>query len=297
MGALRPELILHVGTTKTGTTTLQHACNASRGSLLAKGILYPDVDLDRGSSPKHQWLTNLLLAEDLQEFGNRVAAVARQAKATNACRVILSTEGLFNHWFDYSQASKAALARLKDNFDVTVWVVFREPVSWAMSMYVEALKNPPFHLAPVYSTAEPAESVVDHVYFATRLRYDKFVQDVETVFGAGTVHAMRYESGDILEQARTFLGVDASTLASAGDRNRSLSVLAVDLLRRLNSMGIAGEERERVVSQIVELDRTLGATSEPVKPSPEVRGKVLALSRESESFLGKRFGIGWAESR
>ena len=209
MEACKPKLFLHVGAPKTGTTTLQHACNASRQALLTRGILYPDVDLNPGPSPKHQWLTNLLLAEDLGTFGSNVQQVVDQAQVTGASRVILSTEGLFNHWFDFPAVSRDALAALQQHFDVTVWVVFREPVAWAMSMYVQAVKNPPFPLAPPYSTTEPPESVIDHEYFVTRLQYARFVQDAERLFGEGSVYPMRYESGDILDQARKYLDVEA----------------------------------------------------------------------------------------
>ena len=74
-------------------------------------------------------------------------------------------------------------------------------------------------------------------------------------------------------------------------------MLGLDLMRRLNSLRIPSQEREPIASSIVELDKTLGATSEAVKPSPEVRRKVLAISQESEIYLHKRFGIGWGEHR
>ena len=50
-------------------------------------------------------------------------------------------------------------------------------------------------------------------------------------------------------------------------------------------------------SQIVELDKTLAASSGPVRPSAEVRNKVLALSCDSERYLEQRFGIRWADCR
>lgn len=37
------KVILHVGTHKTGTTSIQAALAASRPALQAAGILYPDV--------------------------------------------------------------------------------------------------------------------------------------------------------------------------------------------------------------------------------------------------------------
>lgn len=293
----KPGLLLHVGTPKTGTTTLQHAFNASRGSLLEKGILYPDVDLHPDPEPKHHWLTDRLLANDVEGFGRNITLVAGQAKATNASRVILSTEGLYNHWYDFSEAGRAALAKLGDTFDVTVWVVFREPISWAMSSYIQAVKNPPFQLASRYSTTETLESLLDTEYYVTRLQYARFVQDAENVFGAGTVHAMRYESGDIIEQARVYLGVDSITLVGAGNRNKALSMLGLELMLRLNSMRMPRQERQRVASAIIELDQILGATSEPATASAEVRKKVLAISRESERYLAKRFGIVWDDGR
>lgn len=297
MPSPKPRLLLHVGATKTGTTTLQHAWDAARASLLSHGILYPDVDLNPGPAPKHQWLANLLLFPDPARFERNVAAVAAQAKVTGASRVLLSTEGLFNHWFDFAAEGRAALAALRQRFDVTAWLVLREPVSWAVSMYVQAVKNPPFPLAPPYATTAPIEEAIADPYFATRLRYHLLVQDLERVFGEGSVHVMRYESGDILEQARHYLGVDAAALPGVGDRNRGLSVLGVDLLRRLNALPVAGEARERLAGAIVDLDRTLGATSEPVRPSEEVRRKVLALAREAEAWLERRHGIGWADLR
>ena len=290
---MKPRLLLHVGAPKTGTTTLQHACDASRQALLACGILYPAVDLNP-EPPKHQWLTR---PHDFERFASNVLAVAEQARVSRAAHVILSCEGLFNQWFDVSAAGRSALAALNDRFDVTIWVVFREPVSWAMSLYVQTVKTQAVHLPKPSSTSEPPEAAIAHEYFATRLRYDRFVQDVESVFGEGTVHIMRYESGDILEQARRFLGIDATVLASAGNKNKALSTLGVELLRRLNSLAIAAEERRRIVSQIIELDKTLGASSGPIRPSDEFRSKVLALSRDSEGYLEQRFGIGWADCR
>lgn len=297
MTASKAKLILHVGTTKTGTTTLQHALNAARAGLLAQGVLYPDVDLNRGPSPKHQWLTNMLLAEDVAGFARNVASVASQASAADARRVVMSTEGLYNHWFDFSPVARRALVALADVFDVTVWVVFREPVAWAMSMYVQAVKNPPFALAPPYSTTETAETVIDHAYFATRLQYARFVEDAESLFGADTVVPMQYEAGEIMGQARRFLDVDTATLPSVGDQNKALSMLGLDLMRRLNSLRIPWQEREPIASAIVELDKTLAATSEPVVASAEVRRKVLAMSRESEELLRRRFGIDWSSGR
>jgi hypothetical protein len=293
----RPILLLHVGTTKTGTTTLQDAWNTARVSLLRHGILYPEVDLDSDRRSKHQWITNLLLVDDVPAFRRNVERVLDNARSAGAARVILSTEGIFNHWFDYSASARAAFAELRTQFDVKVWVFFREPVSWAISMYAQAVRNPPFHLAPVYATADPPEAIIDHPYFARRIRYADFVRDAETVFGQQSVVAMRYESGDVVEQARRYLGVGGNVLTSTGKQNVTLSKLGVDLLRRLNTLSTGDREREELAERIVDIDRALGRTSGRIEASPEFARKVLAISHESERYLATRFGISWAELR
>ena len=144
---------------------------------------------------------------------------------TGATRVVLSCEGIFNHWSDYSAGAKLELTALSATFDVTMWIFFREPVSWVLSSYIQSVKNAPYHLAPRYATAEPLETVLDQDYYKTRLQYAHFVREAEQVFGSATVRPMRYESGDILEQARAFLGVDASVLGAVADQNRALTAI------------------------------------------------------------------------
>lgn len=51
----RLKLILHAGTPKSGTTSLQFFMAKNRKELKEKGILYPDHFLKNVYAPKHQW--------------------------------------------------------------------------------------------------------------------------------------------------------------------------------------------------------------------------------------------------
>ena len=49
---LKPNLILHIGMGKTGTTALQEAFWANRDVLARAGITYPDIGVDAGAHHK-----------------------------------------------------------------------------------------------------------------------------------------------------------------------------------------------------------------------------------------------------
>lgn len=292
MSSDKPRLILHVGTPKTGTTTFQHACYLSRERLMSRNILYPTLGIHT-SPPKHQWIVQYLLEGNLARFEENIENLVVEAAGVNARSVILSTEGIFNHWADFSNSSRRALRDIGRYFDLTVWCVFREPVSFAMSVYSQLVKNPPFDLAPCYGTYDSPETVIEHPFFAKQLDYAGFVQEVESLFESPVVVATRYETNDIVEQARNLLGVDAAILQSVPNANRSLSVLGIDLMQRLNRLRLETSERRRVASAIIDLDGLLRQTSSPLQASNEMRGKVHAISKKSEKFLIERFGIRW----
>ena len=56
-------LLLHIGTEKTGTTTIQHFCTDHRRELLAQGILYPRSL----GGPGHKRFAGALLPESLRK--------------------------------------------------------------------------------------------------------------------------------------------------------------------------------------------------------------------------------------
>jgi hypothetical protein len=292
MSSDKPRLILHVGTPKTGTSTLQHACYTSREGLASRNILYPTLGL-HPNPPKHQWIVQYLLEDNLCGFEENIQNIYIEALGVNAKCVILSAEGIFNHWADFSNTAKSALAKIKEYFDVTIWCVFREPVSFAMSVYSQLVKNPPSEFVSCYSTFDSPELLIECPWFSRQLDYAGFIKEVEELFDYPLIHATRYEEGDILHQARNLLGVNAEVLQNLPNANRSLTVLGIDLMRRLNSLGLETSERHKFASKIIELDVLLSQTSSQLQASHEMRRKVLAISKKNEKFLIERFNIHW----
>lgn len=289
----RPRLLLHAGTPKTGTTTLQAALHASRRSLQAHGILYPETGLS--NELKHQWMVNLLMAGDIEGFRRNVLAVLDEVQAAQAGRVVLSTEGLFLHWTDFTSEAKSEIAAMAALFDVTVWTVFREPVSFAISLYCQVLKNPPSpHLTSCYATTMEFAAAVRDPWFATRLDYRRFITEIEQMFGAGCLFATQYESGDVVAQARAVLDVDEAAMPGVPTRNQGLHATGAELLRKLNASSLDPAERQRLVDAVVAIDAVVGR-GEPLVASSEARQTVEGWSGPSTEYLSRRYGIRWPQ--
>jgi hypothetical protein len=64
------KLVIHVGTPKTGTTSLQTYLDKKQRKLRGKGILYPhNLDkLQNTAAPKHQWFEKNLVTVNLDSL-------------------------------------------------------------------------------------------------------------------------------------------------------------------------------------------------------------------------------------
>lgn len=286
----RARLVLHAGTPKTGTKTLQSAWYAARDPLRAQGVLYPDVDLSH--EHKHQWLVNRLMANDFAGFDARVDELHRMVAALRPAQVVLSTEGLYLHWTDFTPAARERLRALAAAFDTTVWMLCREPLSFAVSLYSQVMKNAPSHLTTCYGTARSFEEIVHDPWFAERLRYDRFIHEVEALFGRACVVVQRFSPADTVTQARALLGVDAATLPDAPGRNHGLKAFGLDLMRRLNAAAVPPGERARLVEAIDDLDRLIGGQERLVVSDAAAR-TVYAHASGAVRYLAARYDIHW----
>lgn len=288
----KQKLIIHVGTPKTGSTSLQFAFFNSRANLAKEGIFYPKIDIFH-SPPKHQWIVNKLFRKDINGFLKNFEKIFFLSQKNQFNVTILSTEGIYNHWYDFSDEAIKMLSAIKDLFDVKIWCFFRDTVSFALSVYSQLLKNSPSNAVPLYGTSMHLEDIIDHPWFQLRLNYLKFIHSIESVFKPRSLIASRFESKDVLDTARSLLGINKNTLADIPYKNKSMSLIGIDLLRRLNSLTLIDDTRKTLVKKIIDIDNTLKETSQRVYASETLKKKILAISYDSETYLKRQFGISW----
>ncbi len=145
---MRQKLILHIGTHKTGSTTIQHYLYYNRLWLRKLGVFYPrPINGSLFYANNHSDLRDTAQmegrprgAEIHPEFGPHDALVGRymrQIKDAGCPVSILSAEGWSSHLNRYARR----LAPLTQHFDVKVVAFLRRPDLWVEKFYSQRIAN------------------------------------------------------------------------------------------------------------------------------------------------------------
>ncbi len=266
---------------------MQRYLDRHRAALLHEGILYPRAEMAPDQKPKHQWIVDALLAGNGGQFRGKMEEVLAEVNP-DTHTIILSTEGLFNHWWDFAAAGRHALASLVDRFSVSVWVWFRDPVSFVRSSYIQMLKNPRGCISCCGRDLSVNEMLDDH-WFSKHLDYIGFLRDVDGVLGHGTAVPFAYH-GDTVRAFLTSLGVEYAEGASLY-ANRTLGEAGVELLRIFNRHDLLEEKKRAGVALIGQVDTLLGFASQPLRLSWKTEERIRALASESIDDLERDFGL------
>jgi hypothetical protein len=150
----RHRLIVHAGTHKTGTTTIQHVLADNRAFLREHGLVYPDsvVPFGKSRAAHHQFAAALTGADAGAEAqAPAFVRAAREGLAPDAT-LLLSAESIYRHqrgqshvdfsldpatFWDRRRAYLVALAAALVGFDVEILLFLRRRDAFAQSLYRE----------------------------------------------------------------------------------------------------------------------------------------------------------------
>ncbi len=250
------KLILHAGTPKTASTSLQFFLAEHRQVLRQHGYLYPNNVSGEGA-PKHQWLVDAFMHNNADLLIEKLAEIRSQLQGTDIHTLILSTEGIYNHWFDYNQEAKSFLSVLADQFAMELWVWFREPVAFVTSLYRQYLKNPKLPNVKCYGQDWSLSQMLSDEWFVKHLDYLGFVYETESLFGRQNIRLFEYK-GNVVAQACHQLGLTGIAVETIPRRNPKLSAAASDLLRVINRYPIDLSDKKNLIELIGEMDKILG---------------------------------------
>ena len=271
----RRRLILHAGAPKTGTSSLQRHFGDRRRELALRGWWYPPPS--DTPEPKHQHLNGLLRRGNAQSFAAYVEEALRDMP-DSAHTVLFTTEGIYNHWWDYAPWAKAALRHLAALFDFELCVWFRPPVSFAAALYVQYLGNPPTDDEPrhVYGRDIDFATALADPWFRRHLDYLGFLHEARALFGADRVRPFLF--GD--DTVQSFIDAYGAPLPAAQQRrNPSLGSLGMRMLRIVNRAQISGAQRDRAIAKVRDIDAVLGEQSTPFELDDGERDAVLRYAR------------------
>ncbi|MDX8396810.1 MAG: hypothetical protein R8K49_00670 [Mariprofundaceae bacterium] len=272
------KLIIHVGTPKTGTTSLQTYLAKKQGKLRRKGILYPhNLDkLQNSTAPKHQWFEKNLVTTNLQSLLENFTNIISQVK-NDTHTIILSSEGLYNYWWDFPDASKDTLSELGKLFDIEVWVWFREPLAFIESYYKQCIRNPQVVSNPCYGKDLSFAEMLDIKWFSQHLNYQGFVSECHELFGKNNIAVFNYD-GDVVQEIINKLGLDTPNDNPTPRQNRSLNNASIELLKTINHYNMKAKDKELLMPHLKEMNKILEFYANEPLIDKESRQRVLKLS-------------------
>tara|TARA_R110001606_G_scaffold361754_7_gene515393 strand:- start:313543 stop:314445 length:903 start_codon:yes stop_codon:yes gene_type:complete len=252
------KLIIHAGTPKTGTTSIQIYFDKKQGKLRRKGILYPHnhKSINNPNAPKHQWFEKNLVTTHLENFLDNFRNIVSQVK-DDTHTIILSSEGIYNYWWDFPDESKDILRELGKCFDIEIWAWFREPLDFIEDYYKQCIRNPQVENNLCYGKDLSFSEMLDIKWFSQHLDYQGFVTECQTLFGENKVLAFKYE-GDVVQEIIQKLGITPPNNNPSPRYNKSLNNASIALLRSINHYDIKAKDKAllmphlRAISEIVE---------------------------------------------
>jgi hypothetical protein len=254
---------LHIGTEKTGTTSIQEFLATNRRRLQAHRYLYPKSP----GALNHLGLTCYAQDDDKFDGVRRLKAVSSRSDViryrasllaaldgeigkSNSTAVIFSNEHLSSRL-----TTTKELRRLKELCEryarVTRIIVYiRDQVGFLASRYIEGIKG-----GATRSLTLPIRPGVIRL-----MDYEKLLAPWREVFGIDNMHVRRFVNtdfcgGDLLLDFESIIGISAGVLETSCRRNSALSQGATEFLREFNNYvpHLLGEIRNPLRGSVVQL--------------------------------------------
>lgn len=255
------KLILHIGTEKTGTTSLQRFCHTHRAALGRRGVLWPD----RLGGENHRLVSVAAMSPDrLDEFarghgidgaealdGLRRTVRARLSRqigaAKDAAFCLISSEHLHSRLGAPEEVGRVRdLARAL--FErVEVLVHLRPQIDVAVSLASTQSRVGGAVRRGFFDRVTPA-----NVYYD----YDRLVGMWEDAFGPGNVTCLPFrDRPDILPVIAERTGIDLSDLPAPARLNEALDVQTMAMVNALVESGQPQRIDFRVLDRLPVRDR------------------------------------------
>jgi hypothetical protein len=274
---MKPRLILHIGTHKTATSTLQALMAGERKQLRSEGILYPRTDQPpQRNRRKHAFFARLLRDGD-SAFEAMLADLRSEVAASGCDRVLMSAEGLSG---PSQRPNPAALAALAQAFDITTVCFFRRQDSFA-----ESLWN---HNCKIGNEESGIEAFVKGPRIARHGDYRWLLEPWEAV---GEVRAVGFEAARQGGVAEAFSAASGAPLPPAQrDLNVSPSMLAASYMAVFNRLGI-GFDPKRLAPVVATIHADDPGALKRRALGRRLRALLLERHAEGNAILAARYGV------
>ena len=297
--------VIHIGTQKTGTTTIQSFLALNRPSLSSQGVRIQPFTA-RNIAHMELGLAGIVRAGDVLQSPSKLHAMKIKDRASQVAYVdrfeAMLREGVTRwpehsylasseqiHAWLFNEARIAALhGFLTDIFDEVRYVVYYRPQEdFMLSTYSECIRR--------------GDRVTLDAHIETQLNRQNFFRRASLwakVVGRDNLTVRLFDKtamhgGDLLDDFCAVAGIDRAPLVTPPRQNLSLSAEEIDLFlrlgKRINTRLRTGGPNPLFVGLNALLKRRLPRPGTRVQLSPEQRARIRAANAQSNEKLRQTF--------
>ncbi|WP_052701039.1 glycosyltransferase [Loktanella sp. S4079] len=292
----KPKLLIHIGSTKTGSTFIQHFLEQNRAALLRAGIYVPEVGLFWQQTRPHKQAGH---AQFVPEAVLKKSRMKDHVEATLALSgnqihtVILSSEAYFLN------PNAVELVRHFSDYDVEMITYLRRQDDWANSQYAEFVAG-----GAVGRVDQPIEEWLNSEITRNRLDYFGRMKLWETVLDRSKIHIGIYDrkqlkNGDIVSDFLSLSKLEEHAdlpRPDVGQENRfPFGTAHVNLIRRLNKSNWSDRDAyfnfiEDAGQKVTQIRKQKGLPATKLNLLTDVqRQSILESVAESNANLAREF--------
>ncbi|MDT8853541.1 hypothetical protein RNZ50_00540 [Paracoccaceae bacterium Fryx2] len=265
-------LLLHVGTHKTATTTLQALMAQNRAGLAAKGFCYPATD--RPPHPEHPKHNSLFAA--LLKGGDAFTAerdlLLREFDRSGCDTLVLSGEGLSSPAVRRS-GLLAQMTAFQPDFDIRVICVLRRQDSFIESLWNQYAKS-----------ANTTKHITDFITEPKIIRHMTYMDTLDAWAEVASVTALGFEASlgaGIVESFAAATGIPLRP--DPKSRNVSPSMTCAAIMAAMNRLDIRHDWRR--------IEKALGPDTRRHALGSRLRGELLARFADHNARLRQTYGV------
>jgi len=299
-------LYIHIGTPKTGTTSIQNFCGLNREKLKEQGVLYPIMNYhyERKSVNRNGYFLHGVIKEngtrnkekEKQVFDSELQYIVDCFKENDT--ILLSDESI---WWATSTRRKGLWKDLKKhseqhNYQIKVIVYLRRQDQFMMSRYNQRLKTD-----FVASTQNFDEYFADmNGRFKCVMDYRDRIDNIAKSISKENVIVKRFDrnyfyNGDLNQDFLHILGVkvDDSFQQLKETANTGISVQSGEIKRVLNRLKpITMAENNKLLEILNECENVLPESNTSLMSTDEVKNFMEQFVDSNESIVDEYIGDG-----
>jgi hypothetical protein len=239
-------LYIHIGTPKTGTSSLQFFLYDHYAQLKSKGILYPKKLIASPRDPKHQSFFSHIFSGNLKGLEDSMYAINSEM-TDSVTAILLSSEGFYHHIYEFTTKSWSLIKELAENYDVQTVVCLRPQADYIESMYRQYLKNPKGIIAE-YGSSMTIHEFLKIPRVKQNMNYYDSILKWEKIVGENKILIRRY-SKNVVSDFLSLFKFGSMVYQEPVKRNMSINREMAELLRQVNPY-IENQKRNRLIEHM-----------------------------------------------